>query len=150
MMRYCVPLLLALMGLGAATAQHGEPRLRVRVRPFEKVPAYQEVRLGQVADLQGPSAESVADLSLGRAPGPGRRRVVSRAAISRMLGAAGLDGEAVVVEGAAQLRLMGIGQRLDVERARQVLEQALRASLPGGRSGSSRPPGPGVPATASG
>ena len=122
-------LVLAVLG---ATVRAEAPAARVRLHPVETLPAGEEVLLGQVADIRGPAADSMASLSVGSAPGPGRRRVITRSAIVRILAAAGHGADAVLVEGAAQLRLVGSGQRLDPQRVREVLQTALSEILPRG------------------
>ena len=126
----------ALAGLllaGSAAGAAEIPPLRITLRPNAELPAGERLFLRQVAEIEGPGADRAADVSLGKVPGPGQRRALSRLSVMRALEAAGFTGSQTIVAGAPRLMVSGKGQALDAERVRRAVEQAVATLVPEGK-----------------
>ena len=121
-----------LLAWGAVAAAEIPP-LRITLRPNVELPAGELLLLRQVAEIEGPGADRVADVPLGKVPGPGQRRALSRLSVIRALESAGITGADAVVAGAPRLMVSGKGQALDAERVRGAVEEAVATLVPEGK-----------------
>jgi flagella basal body P-ring formation protein FlgA len=104
--------------------------LRVELLRKVELPAGGSLRLDQIAELDGEGAAEAAGLELGRVPGPGRQRAVSRLTVKRALELGGFARGSFVLDGASQVRVIGEGVPLQREDVRAAIEQALRRIAP--------------------
>lgn len=133
-LRLATGIVLATLLLAWGTAGAAEtPPLRITLRPTVELPAGELLFLHEVAEIAGPGADRAADVSLGKVPGPGQRRALSRLSVIRALEAAGISGSEAIVTGAPRLMVTGKGQTLDAERVRKAIEKAVGTLVPEGR-----------------
>ena len=116
----CVPL----VGWGASIV--------ITVPPEAQVQSPQ-VTLGDVAEIQGEPADTVARLRqvlLGQAPPAGVERLLSKSTLITQLKHQGLWTPEIQFQGALQIRLMRASQRLEPQHMETVVRQALSRRLP--------------------
>jgi flagella basal body P-ring formation protein FlgA len=87
------------------------------------------IRLADVARLEGPAAEELAPLEIGRAPAPGRMRTVSGAMILRTLRGHGVDLERVRYLIPATVRVRRHAQEISAMSIRAIAEEYLENQL---------------------
>jgi flagella basal body P-ring formation protein FlgA len=124
--------LLALLLVLPARADGAESALTVVLREEIEVPAGEPVRIDALASVEGAAASRAAQLVVDHAPAAGRVRVVTRAAVERVLAAGDFAGGAAVT-GAVQVRVRGAGQSLARERVEAALAAAIGAAVPDAR-----------------
>src|SRR4029450_3700625 len=116
----CVPL----VGWGAS--------LVMIVPPEAQVPGRQ-ITLGDVAEIQGEPADTVARMRqvlLGQAPPAGVERLLSKSTLITQLKHQGLWTQELQFQGALQSRVMRASQRLDPQHMEPVVRQALSRRPP--------------------
>ena len=92
-----------------------------------------QVTLGDVAEIQGEPADTVARLQrvlLGQAPPAGVERLLSKSTLVTQLKHQGLWTQELQVQGALQIRLTRASQRLEPQHLETVVRQALSRRLP--------------------
>jgi flagellar basal body P-ring formation protein FlgA len=102
------------------------------VPPEAQVPGPQ-ITLGDVAEIQGEPADTVARLRqvlLGQAPPAGVERLLSKSTLITQLKHQGLWTQEIQFQGALQIRVMRASQRLDPQHMEAVVRQALSRRLP--------------------
>jgi flagella basal body P-ring formation protein FlgA len=116
----------------AAASDRAPEEGALRVELLRKVerPAGDSLRLEQIAELEGEDAAGAAGLELGRVPGPGRQRAVSRLTVKRALELGGFPRGSFVLDGASQVRVIGEGVPLEREDVREAIERALERIAP--------------------
>ena len=116
----CVPL----MGWGASVV--------ITVPPEAQVQGPQ-ITLGDVAEIQGESTDTVARMRhvlLGQAPPAGVERLLSKSTLVTQLKHQGLWTQEIQFQGALQIRVRRASQRLDPQHLETVVRQALSRRLP--------------------
>jgi flagella basal body P-ring formation protein FlgA len=92
-----------------------------------------KITLGEVAELQGEPADTVARMRqviLGQAPSAGVERQLSQSSIVTQLKHQGFAVQSVQLQGAPQIRVRRAAQRLDPQPMEAVVRQALSRRLP--------------------
>jgi flagella basal body P-ring formation protein FlgA len=102
-------LLLAILVLAAPLAAQSGAELVINLQRDGKASGA-FVRLADVATLTGPRADAAADVLLGRAPGPGEARALTREYIRMRLRQSGLDDAAVAIYGYERPLVRGAGR----------------------------------------
>ncbi len=120
-----------LLVLAACALAQAAP-LRVVLEADVARPAGATLRLEEVATLEGEDAARAGALALGKVPGPGQQRALSRQSILRALESAGFTRQEVTLDGARQPRVRGVGQSIDEKAVRVAVQKALAEALPGG------------------
>lgn len=88
-----------------------------------------EVRLGDIADIQGDNAEQLASISLGSAPQPGESKRVLAALVESRLRRAGVEPGEVEVRGAPQVQTTTLSQELTRHEVAASLREYILATM---------------------
>lgn len=115
-----------------ARAEDAGPEGGLSVELKSKVarPAGTELTLSQIATVEGQGQDRAEQLTLGRVPGPGRQRAVSRLTVQRALELGGFERSDFAIEGASQVRVTGEGVPLERQDVRAAVERALERIAP--------------------
>lgn len=122
-----VPLLLFLLGvLAAAAPARAEPAPAVRVHLAAQVEVVADpIRLGEIARIEASDPQErirLEELSLGRAPLPGRERHLEAGWVASRIRAAGIEPERIALEAPEEI----VVRRAFAVVERQALEEAVR------------------------
>lgn len=108
---------------GISGGQAGD--LRIDLRLEARVPAGEPVTLEQIAGLSGPLTDQARTIAVGEAPGLKTRSWLERESILQMLESGGIPREAVQVNGAAHVQLIGAGLPLSSEKVEAAIGELL-------------------------
>lgn len=121
MMRLMATMAIASAGLAAADA------LTLKEQAFVRGP---ELRLGDIAEIEGVRAAALADVSLGSAPRPGESKRLPAAIVAARLRTAGFAPEEFELKGAIQVEATTLAQEVSRFDLVASLREHILAAMP--------------------